>query len=724
MPRNSIVTAVILLIGIASSSLRAEQSAPNSNTAGLRAGAASVDITPKRFPVLVNGGFIESRATRATDPLHARSLVLDDGSTRIAITVVDTCMMPRDLIDRAKEIAHTKTGIPVSQMLVSATHTHSAPAVMGALGCPADTAYAADLIPLIADAITKAASNLEPARAGWAKVDDHEHTFCRRWIRRPDKLIEDPFGQKNVRANMHPGYQNPDAIAPSGPVDPALTVLSIQSKSGRPLALLANYSMHYYGASPVSSDYFGRFASTLGKLVAANDKEAGSPFVAIMSQGTSGDQMWMDYGKPKVEQGIDAYAAAVAQSAFRAYQSIKYVDALTIASAEQTITLDRRTPDNSRLTWAREVVAQMNKRNGIPNSLTEVYAQEAIFLHDQPRRELKLQAFRIGDLGITAIPNEVFAITGLKLKAQSPLNLTMNIELANGSEGYIPPPEQHALGGYTTWPARTAALEVEAEPKIVEALLSLLEKVANKPRRPIVVPSHPNAETIMKSQPFAYWRLDDISGKSALDSSGHGRHATFEPGVAFYLPGTNGPLLSDSSSLTNRSAHFAGGRLKAELKSHSGDYSVEFWFWHGLSDDVRPISGYLFSQGTKIGDRWSGEQIGLSGGPGKPTHLVLTCEGHEKTPYTCRRNVLPRTWHHVALVREEKQVKIYLDGTLELKADANPATEKRGSEMYFGGRFDHAFNFEGKIDEIAIFDHTLHDLEIPLHTYEGFLPPQ
>ena len=76
-----------------------------------------------------------------------------------------------------------------------------------------------------------------------------------------------------------------------------------------------------------------------------------------------------------------------------------------------------------------------------------------------------------------------FAITGLTLKAYSPLQPTFNIELANGAEGYIPPPEQHKLGGYTTWPARTAGLEVQAEPRIVEALLQLLEKVAARPRR-------------------------------------------------------------------------------------------------------------------------------------------------------------------------------------------------------------------------------------------------
>src|SRR5205807_7469925 len=108
---------------------------------------------------------------------------------------------------------------------------------------------------------------------------------------------------------------------------------------------------------------------------------------------------------------------------------------------------------------------------------------EAIFLHNDPERELKLQALKIGDLGIGAVPDEVFALTGLKIKARSPLRSTFTIELANGSEGYIPPPEQHGLGGYTTWPARTAALEVEAEPRIVETVIGLLEKVSGRPRK-------------------------------------------------------------------------------------------------------------------------------------------------------------------------------------------------------------------------------------------------
>ena len=122
----------------------------------------------------------------------------------------------------------------------------------------------------------------------------------------------------------------------------------------------------------------------------------------------------------------------------------------------------------------------------------------------------ELDEFGIGEVGITAIPDEVYAITGLKLKLQSPLVPTFNIELANGAEGYIPPPEQHELGGYTTWPARTAGLEVEAEPQIVETLLKLLEQVADKPRRKIEEPPSPYSKAVLASKPIAYWRLSEI----------------------------------------------------------------------------------------------------------------------------------------------------------------------------------------------------------------------
>jgi hypothetical protein len=452
----------------------------------LRVGAAVVDVSPRTLPAICNGGFTEKTFDKVLDPLNARALVLDDGRERIALVVVDSCMMPRELCDLAKRRAERATGIRADRMLISATHTHSAPGVLDyALGSRADPAYTEFLSPKIAEAIIKAAANMQPAEVGWITVDAPEHTHCRRWIVKPGKAGLDPFGERTVLAMMHPGYLNPDYAGPSGPVDTQLSLLSFRSPQGRPIALLANYSMHYFGiGGGFSADYFGRFADIASRKIAADSpaKDHGGPPVVIMSQGTSGDLHWMDYSHPKRGLTIDQYAGELAEIAVSAYRKISYRRDASLAMAQRVITLDRRTPDAQRLAWAAPINAARGDRQ--PKTRPEVYAEQAAYIHEHPTETLVLQAVRIGQCGITAIPDEVFGITGLKLKAQSPLTPTFNIELANGASGYIPPPEQHALGGYTTWPARTAGLEVQAEPKIVDAVLGLLEEVSGRARRP------------------------------------------------------------------------------------------------------------------------------------------------------------------------------------------------------------------------------------------------
>ena len=320
-------------------------------------------------------------------------------------------------------------------------------------------------------------------------VDDWDHTFNRRWLRRPDRLMNDPFGQPTVRAHMHPGHQSPDVTGPSGPVDPGLSLLAVQTAAGQPLAVLANYSMHYIGSELLSSDYFGRFAGYLAKQLGA-----GPEFVGMMSQGTSGDLWAGDYGAPAHDLNYDTFAGEMAERAARAISQIEWRDRVPLKMAERTLTLKYRTPDAGRLAWAVEMMAGLGDR--LPSSQPEIYAAEAIHLHERQQSELKLQAASVGGFGITALPNEVVALTGLKIKARSPLVPTMNIELANGADGYIPPPEQHHLGGYITWPARTAGLEVEAELRIVETVLSLLEEVSGKPRRDVVAEHGPYAQAI------------------------------------------------------------------------------------------------------------------------------------------------------------------------------------------------------------------------------------
>src|SRR5947207_3272912 len=113
-------------------------------TAGeFRAGAAAVDITPTHLPIRTAGNLTLTLVNKIHDPLHARALVLDDGSIRAAIAVVDSCMIAREDLDEAKAAAGRVTGIPVENILISATHTHTAPAVYGCHGNDAEPDYRA-----------------------------------------------------------------------------------------------------------------------------------------------------------------------------------------------------------------------------------------------------------------------------------------------------------------------------------------------------------------------------------------------------------------------------------------------------------------------------------------------------------------------------------------------------------------------------------------------------
>jgi hypothetical protein len=242
--------------------------------------------------------------------------------------------------------------------------------------------------------------------------------------------------------------------------------------------------MHYFGAGGgFSADYFGEFAGHLEAKL-RHDEAGAQPFVAMMSQGTSGDSHWMDYAKPqRTDYTRSTYAAELGEIALVAVRGIGYRRDIDLAMAETRLTLSRRLPSDARLAWAGAIEEKRAGRR--PADREEVYAEQAAWIREHPTAELVLQAVRIGELGLTAIPNEVFAITGLKLKAQSPLRPLANLELANGAEGYIPPAEQHYLGGYTTWPARTAGLETGAEQRIVDTLLGLLEQIGGAKRRPL-----------------------------------------------------------------------------------------------------------------------------------------------------------------------------------------------------------------------------------------------
>ena len=186
---------------------------------------------------------------------------------------------------------------------------------------------------------------------------------------------------------MNPPIESPNLVEPAGPTDPEVAVVSVQSPEGRPIALLANYSLHYVGTGrdeEISADYYGAFADRIQQLLGADRLDP--PFVALLSNGTSGDINNINFRHkraplPPYEQ-IRAVAGAVAAEAHRVCQTLQYQGlgpAGRAANGDQT----RRAAAQPGGSRPRRGDARQAKGAEL-KSAEQVYARETVLMKDYP----------------------------------------------------------------------------------------------------------------------------------------------------------------------------------------------------------------------------------------------------------------------------------------------------------------------------------------------------
>lgn len=445
-----------------------------------QAGVATSNITPP-LGISLNGGMSDRAATHIHDELHARCFVLDDGARRLGFAICDSCMIPRAIHEAAKHLVHSHANLPLDHITISATHTHSAATVAGVFQSEPDREYAEFLVERISDGLRRAANNLEPAQIAWGIAHEPSEVFNRRWRMKPGTIPADPFGRKHDQAQMNPPRASDNLIEPTGPIDPEIVFMSLQAKDGRPLGLLANYSLHYVGGTGpghVSADYFAMFAAAIARGLKAEHLDV--PFVAAMCNGTSGNINNVDFRATAQRQPPYAQmrhvAGKVADRVLAAMPSLEYRDDVQLYTRQASLELGRRLPTPAEVARAETILAaaaDMELR-----TREQIYARETMLMKDlPPAKETVVQAIRIGDLGICTSPSETFVETGLAIKAASPLKPTFVISLANDYAGYLPTAEHHRLGGYETWRARSSYLTPDAEEKVRGKLIELLSEL-------------------------------------------------------------------------------------------------------------------------------------------------------------------------------------------------------------------------------------------------------
>jgi hypothetical protein len=89
---------------------------------------------------------------------------------------------------------------------------------------------------------------------------------------------------------------------------------------------------------------------------------------------------------------------------------------------------------------------------------------------------VELQAFKIGDGAVLALPGEVFLELGMEIRRRSPFKHTFVAELCNQEWiGYVPTPQAYGEGGYEP---TTSILKPEAGFVLVNEAVGLLEELS------------------------------------------------------------------------------------------------------------------------------------------------------------------------------------------------------------------------------------------------------
>jgi hypothetical protein len=392
----------------------------------LAAGAAKTVITPPVGYHMGQWGLRQGRSTGVHRDLFCRSLVLADGDSRLAIASLEVCGLPSEIVEAIRKRTSMLTGIEHTDLLINSTHNHTAPDFLGGV-TPEWRVYSDYLADLVAGSVSEAANAMRPAVAGHGRGKLGGWTVNRQYKNRP--------------------------------VDTEVGVLAINERDGTPLARLVNFAAHGVCDGGQYLTWSGDFAGEMSAAIEEIDAGA----VAMHIQGAAGDihpfDWWFGNHDSKhmhTHEDTAAFGNALAAEALRTAATVDMSADIQLACASATLDLPRR-----QVRWSVDEAKALHERlkaergtysgSVWPDGTTTANAAE---LHPEqygsgrnelslaerqglPPVEIEVQAYRIGDLVISAHPGELFNELGTAIKDGSPGERPWVASYSNEYIGYV-----------------------------------------------------------------------------------------------------------------------------------------------------------------------------------------------------------------------------------------------------------------------------------------------
>jgi hypothetical protein len=444
---------------------------PGVHDAELRVGIGAVSITPPTGTPL--SGYYEPRgSTGVLDDIYSKAMAIERGEVKVAIVVCDLLTIPRQTVVAARKLIEERTGIPGTNVMISATHQHTGPVVaresardqLDGGSSEAGLRYTQSLPMLIARSVFEANQNLIPARVSAAIGREDNISFNRR------------FRMRDGTVSWNPRKQHPDIVKPAGPIDPEIGLLYFDTLQSKPLATFVNFALHpdTTGGTKISADFPGALARLLSEY---KDPE----MLTIFANGACGNINHRDINWNDPQKGAGEarrIGTVLAGAVFKAWRSLEPVirDALRVRSKIVQAPLSKITPDD--IAKANDVAQRLSDPRTSFMEKVKAFQVLDVAAREGKPLEVEIQVITLGDqIAWVSLPGEVFVELGLAIKKASPFKYTMIVELANGSIGYIPNKPAYAEGNYEVVSARCAEGAGEL---MVATAINLLNGLATK----------------------------------------------------------------------------------------------------------------------------------------------------------------------------------------------------------------------------------------------------
>lgn len=426
----------------------------------LKAGFGRVNINPP-MGISIRGYYKPRFAEAILDDLEVNALALECGEVKTILISVDHCGIEQVLSAAFRKAASDAAGVPMENIIISATHTHTGPALEINSEDELTKEYTTFVQRRIADAAKFAVDDLKDAKMGYGKGVASNVAFVRRFI------------MKDGSIKTNPGVNNPDIVRPVGDIDDSVNVMRFD-REGADTIVFVNFANHpdVVGGCKISADWPGLLRKDVEKILDGtrciffNGAQGDVNHVNVHPKGGDLNGMFMDFDD--VSRGYahaEYIARVVTGGVLQAYDKVNYIDVDKLIAKQKVMNVPSNRPDPKDIPEAHRIndLHNAGKDSELPYEgmmLTTVVAEAArmVRLENGPDAfDMTLSAVVVGPVAIIGIPGEPFNGIGVGLKATEGYDMILPCCLTNGSEGYFPMQDSYDQGGYEARSSRFKA---------------------------------------------------------------------------------------------------------------------------------------------------------------------------------------------------------------------------------------------------------------------------